>query len=72
MRGFLTILAAGLFGLCMACGSDEADTLEENLEGSKKIMEETYEAAREEGEGAVEAAGDAYEAVLEEGKKKAE
>jgi len=72
MRGFLTILAAGLLGLCVACGSDEGDTLEQNLEQSKKTMEETYEAAREEGEGAVEAAGDAYNAVLEEGKEAAE
>jgi hypothetical protein len=48
------------------------EEVEENVEHSEKLMEETYESEREAGTGSVEAAGDAYEAVLEAGREKAD
>lgn len=71
MRETFTILAAVLVALAVGCGSDEANTLEGNVEQSKKVMEEGYDAARAKGQDAVEAAGDAYNDVLDEDEKKA-
>jgi hypothetical protein len=49
-----------------------AEEIEDNVENSEKLMEETYDKDRAEGEGVVEASGDAYEAVLEAGREKAD
>ena len=45
--------------------ADEAKVLEENVERSARVAEETYRTEREEDVGRVQAAGDAYEAVRE-------
>lgn len=72
------ILAVAWFGV--ACGDESgegvaaeatdavekaAKGLEENIEKSNRVYEETYDEARERGEDAIDAAGDAYNAVLE-------
>ncbi|MDG2333460.1 MAG: hypothetical protein P8Q97_04475 [Myxococcota bacterium] len=49
-----------------------ADELEDNVEHSEELLEDTYDEKRKEGESVVEAAGDAYEAVLEAGREKAD
>ncbi|MDE0886643.1 MAG: hypothetical protein OSB70_14040 [Myxococcota bacterium] len=49
-----------------------ADELEDNVEHSEELLEDTYDEDRKEGEGTVEAAGNAYEAVLEAGREKAD
>lgn len=74
----LSCFLLGAATLSACSGGDEptvesvAKELEDNVEQSGEIMEDTYEEARAEGEDAVEAAGDAYEGVLEEGREKAE
>lgn len=63
-------------GIALACGDrgdgtraeieQAAKTLDDNVERSLQVGEETYDAARAEGENDVEAAGDAYDAILAE------
>jgi hypothetical protein len=49
-----------------ATADSAAKTLDDNVERSLQVGEETYDAARADGENDVEAAGDAYDAILAE------
>ncbi len=75
LTGLALILAPGLAqaGHHLAGEAEAAaEEVEENVENSEELMEETYDAEREDGTGRVQAAGDAYEAVLEAGREKAD